>query len=151
MLNQIILIGRLTDDPELNFTSGDTAVANFNLAVERNSGSQEKSQNSQEDVDFIPIVAWDRKAEICAEYLEKGRMIAVVGSLQLRRNQKDNITYLNPQVKLHYVQFLDSISREDPKDDEAASDDNNNSEISEPEKESEIGDEEFLDDIEVPF
>lgn len=76
-LNKIVLIGRLTADPELRYTPNGAPVANFTLAVDRNF-----SRN--DETDFIPVVAWRRLAEICNEYLHKGKLIAVEGRLQTR-------------------------------------------------------------------
>lgn len=75
MLNRIVLIGRLTKDPELRTTSNGTAVATFTLAV---------SRMSKEETDFIPIVVWRAQAESCAKYLGKGKLAAVDGRLQIR-------------------------------------------------------------------
>lgn len=75
MLNRIVLIGRLTKDPELRTTSNGTAVATFTLAV---------SRMSKDETDFIPIVVWRAQAESCAKYLTKGKLAAVDGRLQIR-------------------------------------------------------------------
>ena len=69
MLNRIILIGRLTRDPELKYTTNGTAVATFSLAVNR--------KFNREETDFIDIVAWRGLAENAANYLSKGRLAAV--------------------------------------------------------------------------
>ena len=81
MLNRIILMGRLTADPELRQTAGGTSVATFCLAVERNY----QGQNGQRQADFINCVAWRQTGEFISRYFSKGRMIAVEGSLQSRR------------------------------------------------------------------
>lgn len=82
MLNRIILMGRLTADPELRQTSGGTSVATFSLAVERN--YQSKDTNERQ-ADFINCVAWRQTGEFISRYFSKGRMIAVEGSLQSRK------------------------------------------------------------------
>jgi single-strand DNA-binding protein len=79
MLNRVVLIGRLTKDPELKYTNSGIAVASFTLAVER-----PKSQNREKETDFINIVVWQKQAEACAQYLVKGRLAAVDGRLQIR-------------------------------------------------------------------
>jgi len=79
MLNNIILIGRLTRDPELRHTPNGVAVAKFTLAVDRR-----KVKDREKEVDFIDILAWAKLAEICANYLGKGRLVAVEGRLQIR-------------------------------------------------------------------
>jgi single-strand DNA-binding protein len=76
MLNRIILIGRLTRDPELKYTPQGTAVATFSLAVAR--------KFNKDETDFIDIVVWRGLAENVAQYLSKGRMAAVEGRLQIR-------------------------------------------------------------------
>lgn len=77
MLNRIILIGRLTADPQLRYTQNGTAVANFRLAVER----PRPNQHGEREVDFIDVVTWQRLAETCANNLNKGRLVAAEGRL----------------------------------------------------------------------
>ena len=86
MLNKIIVIGRLTRDPELRYTGSGTAVCNFSLAVER----EYKNKDGDKDVDFIDIVVWRKQAETVADHLNKGRLVAVEGRLQIR-NWEDDI------------------------------------------------------------
>ena len=81
MLNRIILMGRLTADPELRQTTNGVSVATFCLAVERNY----QGQNGQRQADFINCVAWRQTGEFISRYFSKGRMIAVEGSLQSRK------------------------------------------------------------------
>ena len=85
MLNKIILIGRLTQDPELRYTPNGNAVANFSLAVERSYTNRQ----GERDVDFIDIVVWRKQAETCANHLGKGRLVAVEGRLQIRSYETD--------------------------------------------------------------
>ena len=80
MLNRIILMGRLTRDPELRRTSSGTAVTSFSLAVDRDF----KSQSGEKETDFIDIVAWRNTAEFVSKYFTKGRMAVVEGRLQIR-------------------------------------------------------------------
>ena len=80
MLNRIILIGRLTRDPELRFTPNGKAVCSFTLAVDRPFAGADGSR----EADFINIVVWNKPAESCAQYLSKGKMAAVDGRLQIR-------------------------------------------------------------------
>ena len=79
MLNRVVLIGRLANDPELKYTASGIAVANFRIAVDRIPNAQGERQ-----ADFIPIVAWRQRAEFAANYLTKGRLVAVDGKLQVR-------------------------------------------------------------------
>ena len=80
MLNRIILMGRLTRDPELRRTSSGTAVTSFSLAVDRDF----KSQSGEKETDFIDIVAWRNTAEFVSKYFTTGRMAVVEGRLQIR-------------------------------------------------------------------
>jgi single-strand DNA-binding protein len=80
MYNKAFLIGNLTRDPELRYTPAGVPVAHFTVAVNR---IKRKGQE-KDNVDFIPIVAWRRLAEICGEFLKKGRPVAVEGRLQIR-------------------------------------------------------------------
>ena len=80
MLNRIILIGRVAVEPELRYTPSGTQVANFILAVDRN----RLNQRGERETDFIKIVVWRKLAEICAQYLNKGKLVAIEGRLQTR-------------------------------------------------------------------
>ena len=79
-LNRIILIGRLTADPEGRTTTDGMAVTKFRLAVERPATGAQKEDN----VDLIDIVTWQRLAEVCSQYLKKGRLVLVEGRIQNR-------------------------------------------------------------------
>lgn len=78
--NKVILIGRLTRDPELRYTPNGNPVVNFTLAVNR----RRSSSGSDKETDFIDIVAWQKLAEVCANYLNKGKLVVVEGRLQIR-------------------------------------------------------------------
>lgn len=80
MLNRVVLIGRLTKDPELRYTQNGVAVASFTLAVDRNY----KNAQGDKETDFIPCVVFRQLAELCANYLAKGRLAAVDGRIQVR-------------------------------------------------------------------
>ena len=103
MLNHIVLIGRLVRDPEPRYTSNGVPVTNFTLAVERNYTNQQ----GEKEVDFIKIITWRKLAEHCAQYLGKGRLVAVEGSLQIRKNESGGRTYINPEVVADNVRFLE--------------------------------------------
>ncbi|MCG8516143.1 MAG: single-stranded DNA-binding protein [Halanaerobiales bacterium] len=103
MLNHVVLIGRLVRDPELRYTSNGTPVSNFTLAVERRFANQQ----GERDVDFIRIVTWRKLAETCAHHLGKGRLVAIEGSIQVRKSEKDGRTYLNTEIIANEVRFLD--------------------------------------------
>jgi single-strand DNA-binding protein len=82
MLNRVVLIGRLTRDPELRYTPAGVAVTQFTLAVDRPFSSN--NNGGEREADFIPIVTWRQLAETCANYLRKGRLTAVEGRIQVR-------------------------------------------------------------------
>lgn len=104
MLNRVILIGRLVADPELRYTQNGTAVTNFRLAVDR----PFSNQNGEQGTDFFPIVVWDKQAETCANYLSKGRLVAVDGRLQVRSFEgQDGSRRWITEVVAQYVRFLD--------------------------------------------
>ncbi len=79
-LNRIILVGRLTADPEGRTTTEGTAVTKFRLAVDRPMSGVKREDNT----DFIDIVTWQKLAEVCAQYLKKGRLVLVEGRIQNR-------------------------------------------------------------------
>ena len=106
MLNRIILMGRLTRDPELRHTQTGTAVASFTLAVDRDF----KDRNSGERAtDFIDIVAWRNTAEFVSKYFTKGRMAVVEGRLQIRDwTDKDGNKRTTAEVVADNIYFGDS-------------------------------------------
>lgn len=104
MLNRIILIGRLTADPELRYTPNGTAVATFSLAVNR----PRANQKGERETDFINIVVWSKLGELCAQYLKKGRMAAVEGRLQIRNYEnREGQRVRVAEVVGDNVRFLD--------------------------------------------
>jgi single-strand DNA-binding protein len=103
-VNHITLIGRLTRDPELRYTPNGVAVTNFDLAVDRPT----TNRDGEREVDFIRIITWQKVAENCANYLAKGRLVAVEGRLQIRsyedqQGQKRRVA----EVVANQVQFLE--------------------------------------------
>lgn len=109
-MNHIILIGRLTKDPELRYTPNGVAVSNFDLAVDRPT----TNANGERETDFIRIVAWQKTAENCANYLKKGRLVAVEGRLQIRSYEtQDGQKRRVAEVVANFVQFLERANQED--------------------------------------
>lgn len=105
MLNSVIIMGRLTRDPELRRTQGGTAVTSFTMAVDRDF----KSQSGEKETDFIDVVAWRNTGEFAAKYLAKGRMAAVEGRIQVRDWQdKDGNRRKSVEVVADNVYFGDS-------------------------------------------
>lgn len=107
MLNRVILIGRLTRDPELRYTPAGVAVTQFTIAVDRPFSNQQ----NQREADFIPVVTWRQLAETCANYLRKGRLTAVEGRIQVRNydNNEGKRVYVT-EVIAENVRFLESAN-----------------------------------------
>ena len=92
-MNKAILMGRLTKDPELRYTStNNTAVCNFTIAVDR----RFSKQGEEKQADFIPVVVWNKLAEFCGKYFQKGKQVAIVGRIQ-------NRTWDDNEGKRHYI------------------------------------------------
>ena len=106
MLNHIVIMGRLTRDPELRRTGSGIAVASFTLAVDRDFG---KNENGERETDFIDCVAWRQTGEFVSKYFTKGRMAVVAGRLQIRSwNDKDGNKRRTAEVVADNVYFGDS-------------------------------------------
>lgn len=104
-MNKVILIGRLTKDPELRYTSSNRPVTQITVAVNRTFANQ----SGEREADFINVVIWDKQAENVAKYLTKGRLVAVEGRIQTRNydNNEGKKVYVTEVVALS-VQFLES-------------------------------------------
>ena len=104
-MNKVILIGRLTRDPELRYTSSNIPVATFSLAVDRTF----TGQNGERETDFINIVVWRKQAENCKNYLNQGSQVAIDGRIQTRNYEDQNgqKRYVT-EVVADNVQFLDT-------------------------------------------
>lgn len=111
-LNKVIMIGNLTSDPELQYTSGGTARTRFSIAINRQ--YKDKAGQLQEDVTFVPIVAWGSQAENCANYLSKGRSVAVEGRLRIDSfENQDGEKKKVVEVVAQNVQFLGGARQSD--------------------------------------
>jgi single-strand DNA-binding protein len=105
-MNQIVLMGRLTRDPELRHTQSGTQVAAFSLAVDRGYTSKESGERQ---TDFIDIVAWRSTAEFVSKYFTKGQMAAVTGRLQIRDwTDKDGNKRRSAEVIADNIYFTES-------------------------------------------
>ena len=105
-MNQVVLMGRLTRDPELRHTQGGTPVSSFTLAVDRGYISKDSGERQ---TDFIDIVAWRNTAEFVSKYFVKGQMAAVVGRLQIRDwTDKEGNKRRSAEVIAENVYFTDS-------------------------------------------
>jgi single-strand DNA-binding protein len=104
-MNKVILIGRLTRDPELRYAQSGKAFCTFTLAVDR----RFSKQNNQPTADFIPCMAWDKLAEVIGNNLAKGRRVGVEGHLQTRTyDAKDGSKRSAFEVVVNELEFLDA-------------------------------------------
>lgn len=142
MMNKIILIGRISNNPIIRYTQSNKAVAQFNLAVNRPYANQDGSK----EADFINIVAWDKLGEIVQKYTRKGSLIAVEGRLQTRSYEDDNGNkrYIT-EVIANNIQFLESKKSEEKPNNQEDKQDNDPFEEMGKQVEAEI------DDNDLPF
>jgi single-strand DNA-binding protein len=104
-VNKVILIGNLGSDPELRYTPTSQAVANFNIAT--NESWKDKSGQDQEKTEWHKIVVWGKLAELCGEYLSKGRTVYVEGRLQTRDwTDKEGNKRYTTEIVANTIQFL---------------------------------------------
>ncbi len=103
MYNRVILVGRLTRDPECRYTPTGKAVCTMRLAVDRGVPSGQGGQTA----DFVNIVAWEKLAETCTNNLQKGRLVLVEGRLQIRQYEKDGQRREIAEIAANSVRFLD--------------------------------------------
>ena len=110
MINNTVLVGRLTKDPELRYTASGTAVATFTLAVNRSF----TNQNGEREADFINCVIWKKPAETMEKYAKKGTLIGIVGRIQSRNyeNQQGQRVYVTEVVAGNF-QLLESRQQSD--------------------------------------
>jgi single-strand DNA-binding protein len=110
-VNKVILIGRLGQNPEVRYTQGGAAVANFSLAT--NESWTDKSGQKQERTEWHRVVVWGKLAELCAQYLTKGRQAFVEGRMQTREwKDKEGQTKYTTEVQAQTVQFLGGAAGE---------------------------------------
>ena len=108
MLNRVVLVGRMTRDPELRRTGTGTAVTSFTIAMNRNF----TNQNGERQADFIPCVVWNKAAENVARYCSKGSLVGVDGRLQSRQYEnQDGRRVTVVEVVCDSVQFLETRSQ----------------------------------------
>jgi single-strand DNA-binding protein len=99
-MNEVIITGRLTRDPEVRYTQTGKAVASFSVAVDSGFGENKS-------VDFIPVVVWEKLAEACGNNLTKGRRVLVEGRLQIKDYEKDGQKRRSADVVAKNIEFLD--------------------------------------------
>ena len=135
-MNNITLLGRLTKDPELKYSQSGKAFTKFSIAVTR--------EFNRDEADFINCVAWDKRAETIAEYLRKGRRIALQGRLSVRSYEQNGETKWMTEVIVDKFDFIDTAasggsSYEDKKS------------SNEPDFSNEVVSEDTIDDDDFPF
>ena len=104
MINRVILVGRITKDPELKSTQSNVSFVNFTLAVNR----QFTDQSGERQADFIQCVVWRRQAENLNQYIRKGALLGIEGRIQTRTYEVDGNTRYITEVVCDSVQFLES-------------------------------------------
>ena len=106
--NKVILMGNLTRDPEVKYTSGGTAIANISMAINRTWTN--KDGQKQEETTFVEVEAWDRQAEVIGQYLKKGRPLMVEGRLKYDQwdDKETGQKRSKLRVRLESFQFVDS-------------------------------------------
>ena len=110
--NKVILIGNMTADPELKQTQGGLSVCTFNIAVNR----RFKSENGQQECDFIPIVAWRQQAEFVCRYFKKGQPILICGQIQIRSwTNNNNEKRYSTEVVADEVSFVAPATQNEQK------------------------------------
>lgn len=102
-MNKVILMGRLTRDPEIRVTQSGMAVARMTIAVNRRTG-----KDKEQTADFISLIAWDKVAEIAEKYLAKGRQILVEGRIQTGSYEKGGQKHYTTNVVCERIEFADS-------------------------------------------
>jgi single-strand DNA-binding protein len=99
-MNFVVLAGRMTSDPELKYTQAGKAFAKFSIAIART--------YNRDEVDFINCTAWGKTAEVAGEYLKKGSLIGVQGSLRVSQYEQDGQKRNRTEVQVNSLEFLDS-------------------------------------------
>jgi len=109
-INHVVIVGRLTRDPELSYTQSGAAVCRFSVAVNRSSGPSREGQD--ESASFFNVVAWNKTAELCKEYLSKGRQVGIDGRLQQRSwSGTDGVKRSSVEIVANNVQFFGPSGR----------------------------------------
>ena len=109
MINKVILVGRITRDPEVKMVNSETAVCNFSLACNR----PYTRENGDREADFINCVAWRKQAENMGKYVRKGQLLGVEGRIQVRTYEQDGQKRYQTEVYCDQVTFLESGNREE--------------------------------------
>lgn len=110
-MNKVILMGRLTKDPEVRYTqTNNTLVASFTIAVNR----RFVRQGEERQADFIPVVAWSKLGEFCSKYFKKGQQVSIIGRMQTRNWEDENkVKHYITEVVAEEAYFADSKRESD--------------------------------------
>ncbi|WAN63050.1 Single-stranded DNA-binding protein [Candidatus Phytoplasma rubi] len=103
MINKVILVGRITKDPELRFINGDVPLVRFVLAVNRNFNNK----SGERETDFISCTVWNKQAENLVKYITKGSMLGIEGSIRINISENNNQKQYFTEVKCDSIQFLE--------------------------------------------
>ncbi len=110
MINSVVLVGRLANDPEMRYTPSGMPIANFRLAVDRG----RKSDSGKEQTDWLNIVAFQKTAELVAQYLDKGSLVGIEGRIQSRSWEgQDGKKNYSVEIVANNVRFLESKAEAD--------------------------------------
>jgi single-strand DNA-binding protein len=120
MLNKVMIIGRLGRDPDIRYTQGGKAVANFSVATDSGRGDDKKTE-------WHKIVVWDKLADLCGKYLTKGRLVYVEGRIQTREYEKDGERRFSTEIVGYQVTFLGGGRDEEDRQPSAREDADRNS------------------------
>ena len=104
MINSVVLVGRITKDPELKSTQSNVNFCNFTLAVNR----QYKDENGEQGVDFLNCIVWRKQSENLVQFVKKGHLLGVQGKIQTRTYEADNGTKYITEIVVDSVQFLET-------------------------------------------
>lgn len=116
-MNQVSLVGRLTRDPELRYTQGGTAYCRFTLAVDRGLSKEKREEAKEKDLptaDFISCQAWGKTAEIISNYVGKGHLFSISGTIQTGRYDKDGQTIYTTDVVVRSFDFIQARGQDSP-------------------------------------
>lgn len=106
MYNKVFIIGNLTRDPEMRYTPSGVAVTRFTVAINRNFKKSTDAATTNNEADFLRIVAWRRLAEICGEFLKKGSSVYIEGRLQIDNYEKDGEKKTTAEIIADNMQIL---------------------------------------------
>ena len=143
MFNKVILIGRLTKDPESRKTTNGNTNATFTLAVNRNY----KTKDGEQEADYIGCSAWNKLAEHISKYCSKGMLVAVEGRLQIRTYEKEGSKRYLTEIQVENISFLSKGNKEkEPTESEIVQ-----AVMNDEDPFKDFGDEMALSDEDLPF